>query len=181
MKKRKSMRKALAMLAALLITLGQGVPAVEALTVLENNAESAIVDSGSSISDESNESSEPSEDRTADSFETASSSQSMETEESIDESILLNHRLLVKRLRKQVKVQVRLKVRHLPQVAVRRQRIQLRILQRLVCLLLPKGHQEPVIHQSQMIRQQIPPKVLRNQRHPTQVLQSANCRHPISL
>ena len=56
MKKRKSMRKALAMLAALLITLGQGVPAVEALTVLENNAESAIVDSGSSISDESNES-----------------------------------------------------------------------------------------------------------------------------
>lgn len=86
MKKRKSMRKALAMLAALLITLGQGVPAVEALTVLENNAESAIVDSGSSISDESNESSEPSEDRTADSFETASSSQSMETEESIDES-----------------------------------------------------------------------------------------------
>ncbi len=95
--------------------------------------------------------------------------------------ILLNHRLLVKRLRKQVKVQVRLKVRHLPQVAVRRQRIQLRILQRLVCLLLPKGHQEPVIHQSQMIRQQIPPKVLRNQRHPTQVLQSANCRHPISL
>ena len=52
MKKRKSMRKALAMLAALLITLGQGVPAVEALTVLENNAESAIVDSGSSISDE---------------------------------------------------------------------------------------------------------------------------------
>ncbi|MFD2389627.1 glucosaminidase domain-containing protein [Enterococcus gallinarum] len=86
MKKRKSMRKALAMLAALLITLGQGVPAVEALTVLENNAESAIVDSGSSISAESNESSEPSEDRTADSFETTSSSQSMETEESIDES-----------------------------------------------------------------------------------------------
>lgn len=86
MKKRKSMRKALAMLAALLITLGQGVPAVEALTVLENNAESTIVDSGSSISAESNEPSEPSEDRTADSFETASSSQSMETEESIDES-----------------------------------------------------------------------------------------------
>lgn len=86
MKKRKSMRKALAMLAALLITLGQGVPAVEALTVLENNAESAIVDSGSSISAESNEPSEPSEDRTADSFETASSSQSMETEESTDES-----------------------------------------------------------------------------------------------
>lgn len=86
MKKRKSMRKALAMLAALLITLGQGVPAVEALTVLENNAESTIVDSGSSISAKSNEPSEPSEDRTADSFETASSSQSMETEESIDES-----------------------------------------------------------------------------------------------
>lgn len=86
MKKRKSMRKALAMLAALLITLGQGVPAVEALTVLENNAESSIVDSGSSISAESNEPSEPSEDRTADSFETASSSQSMETEESTDES-----------------------------------------------------------------------------------------------
>lgn len=86
MKKRKSMRKALAMLAALLITLGQGVPAVEALTVLENNAELAIVDSGSSISAESNEPSEPSEDRTADSFETASSSQSMETEESTDES-----------------------------------------------------------------------------------------------
>ncbi|MCC4046012.1 glucosaminidase domain-containing protein [Enterococcus gallinarum] len=86
MKKRKSMRKALAMLAALLITLGQGVPAVEALTVLENNAESTIVNSGSSISVESNEPSEPSEDRTADSFETASSSQSMETEESIDES-----------------------------------------------------------------------------------------------
>ncbi|WP_338285990.1 hypothetical protein [Enterococcus gallinarum] len=181
MKKRKSMRKALAMLAALLITLGQGVPAVEALTVLENNAESAIVDSGSSISDESNESSEPSEDRTADSFETASSSQSMETEESIDESHSTESSSSSETTEKQVKVQVRLKVRHLPQVAVRRQRIQLRILQRLVCLLLPKGHQEPVIHQSQMIRQQIPPKVLRNQRHPTQVLQSANCRHPISL
>ncbi|GMS47778.1 hypothetical protein NUITMVRE34_10580 [Enterococcus gallinarum] len=175
------MRKALAMLAALLITLGQGVPAVEALTVLENNAESAIVDSGSSISDESNESSEPSEDRTADSFETASSSQSMETEESIDESHSTESSSSSETTEKQVKVQVRLKVRHLPQVAVRRQRIQLRILQRLVCLLLPKGHQEPVIHQSQMIRQQIPPKVLRNQRHPTQVLQSANCRHPISL
>ena len=55
-----------------------------------------------------------------------------------------------------MKVQVRLKVRrHLLKVAVRRQkRIQLRILQSLVCLLLPKGHQEPVIHQSQMIRQQ---------------------------
>lgn len=181
MKKRKSMRKALAMLAALLITLGQGVPAVEALTVLENNAESAIVDSGSSISDESNESSEPSEDRTADSFETASSSQSMETEESIDESHSTESSSSSETTEETSESTSTSESETSSSSSSASTTIQLRILQRLVCLLLPKGHQEPVIHQSQMIRQQIPPKVLRNQRHPTQVLQSANCRHPISL
>lgn len=86
MKKRKSIRKALVMLATLLVTLGQGVPAVEALSVLENNIDSKTVAPSSSGLSESNESSESSEGQTADSFETSPSSQNTESEESTEES-----------------------------------------------------------------------------------------------
>ena len=57
MKKRKNMRKALAMLAALLILLGQGGPAVGALTVMDEDTTEAVNSSPS----EGTEKNEPSE------------------------------------------------------------------------------------------------------------------------